>query len=120
MKSATEKAAGEVQTGITKARKDVATLAGALEELEHVRAGKGAANGHGRAAARRSGAVGRSEGWTGAWRNVERAGARGQRILKGLARGIERYPLLGGLAALGIGFGIATLLFRRSPRDAGE
>ena len=120
MKRATERAVGDVQADITKARREVATLAGALAQLDDLRAGKAAVNAHGPAVAGRAGAGGRDERWTAAWRNVQRASVRGQSMLKGLAHGIERHPLLGSLAAHGVGFGIATLLFRRHPSDPGE
>ena len=56
----------------------------------------------------------------GFWNRLGEAGARGEKAADGLAHEIERHPLIGGLVAFGLGFLLATLLFRRSARDSGE
>lgn len=59
-------------------------------------------------------------GWTGFRHGLDQAGARGKMVAKGLADEIQRHPLLGGMAAFGLGFWIARLLFRGSKRDSGQ
>ena len=49
---------------------------------------------------------------------LEEAGARAEMVAKSLADEIRRHPLIGGMAAFGLGFGIATLLFKRNRIDA--
>ena len=58
--------------------------------------------------------------WKGFRRRFDDVTHRGGKVARGIAHEIERHPLLGGLAAFGLGFGIATLLFKRSKRDFGQ
>jgi hypothetical protein len=57
-------------------------------------------------------------GWTGFRHGLDQAGAQGEKVARGLADEIQRHPLLGGMAAFGLGFWIATLLFRRSKGES--
>jgi len=84
--------------GIAKSREEIAALAAGLKKL---------ADGD-----KRNG------GWTGFRNRLDEAGARGEKVVQGLVDEIKRHPLIGGLAAFGLGFGIATLLFKRSKRDS--
>jgi hypothetical protein len=55
--------------------------------------------------------------WSAVQRHVAAAGSRGKRVAKGLADEIERHPLIGGMAAFGLGFGLASLLHKRAKGD---
>ncbi|MDD5224849.1 MAG: hypothetical protein PHE84_12765 [bacterium] len=87
-----------LNAGIAESREEIAALAAGLKKL---------ADGDNR-----------NSGWTGFRNRLDDAGARGEEVVQVLADEIKRHPLLGGLAAFGIGFGIATLLFKRSKRDS--
>ncbi len=52
--------------------------------------------------------------WAGFQNRIEEAGERGGKVVKGFAHEVERHPLIGGIALFGIGFMLATLLFKRS------
>jgi len=64
--------------------------------------------------------LGSSGGWTSFRSRIGEVGTRGEQIAAGLAHEIERHPLIGGMAAFGLGFVIAKLLFKRSKRDSGQ
>jgi hypothetical protein len=90
----------ELNASIAKLRVEIAALAA---ELRHEVPGDG---------------DGPGSGWTAFRNGLGEAGARGGKIADGVAIEIERHPLIGGAVAFGIGFLIATLLFKRSSRDS--
>jgi hypothetical protein len=51
---------------------------------------------------------------------IGEAGSRAKWAVKGLKVEIERHPLIGGMAAFGLGFGLAAVLFKRAKSDAEE
>jgi hypothetical protein len=55
--------------------------------------------------------------WSVVQHRIGAAGSQGKRVAKGLAEEIERHPLIGGMAAFGLGFGLASLLFKRTEHD---
>jgi len=57
------------------------------------------------------------DSWAGFRHRPDTVSARGGKLAQGLADKIERHPVIGGLVAFGVGFGIATLLFKRRKRD---
>jgi len=57
--------------------------------------------------------------WSAIQHRIGEAGSRGRLAAKGLAEQVERHPLIGGVAAFGLGFGLATLLFKRA-KDHGS
>ena len=96
-----------LHAGIARSREEIAVLAAELRRLADWKGDAQSGNG----AAEQANGV---EGWRAVQHGLGEAGVRGKRVLSGLAEEIERHPLLGGMAAFGLGFGIASLLFRRS------
>ena len=107
----------ELNAGIAKSREEIAALAAGLEKLAEGKIDKFFVDGK-RPQEDPANGDKRNGGWTGFRHRLEEAGARGEKIAQGLADEIKRHPLLGGLAAFGLGFGIATLLFKRSKSDS--
>ena len=54
--------------------------------------------------------------WRSLWHGLHEAGVEGGRLGRGVADEIERHPVLGGMAAFGLGFWVATLLFKKSAK----
>jgi len=111
-----EKNLDELNAGISKLREEFAVLAAGFKKpagrkidrssVDEEQPQEGPVNGdqyHG--------------GWTGFRHRLDEAGARGERVAKGLADEIERHPLMGGMAAFGLGFMIARILFKRRKKD---
>ena len=105
-----------LNAGIAKSREEIAALAAGLKKLAEWKIDEssvdwehplqGPANGdkcYGK--------------WTGFRHRLDEAGARGEKVAEGLADEIRRHPLIGGMAAFGLGFVIAKLLFRRGKKD---
>lgn len=113
-----EKNLAAMNARIAKSREEIAALAAGLNELadwgtdtssvDRLRWHNGPSNG-----GKHSG------GWRSLRHSLDEARARSGKAAKGLADEIERHPLIGGLAAFGLGFGIATVLYRRSKSDSG-
>jgi len=103
-----------LNAGIAKSREEIGALLADLKKLsvlrndkafvDIVRSKEGPAEG----------------GWTGFKHKLDEAGARGEKAAKGLADEIKRHPLIAGATAFGLGFVIATVLFKRSKRDSGQ
>ena len=51
--------------------------------------------------------------WAVLWRGLRQAGVQGKKLSGGIADEMERHPLLGGVAAFGLGYALARMLFRR-------
>ena len=102
---------------IVKSREDIAALAAGLKKLSEWQADKdhleleetphGPSNGNGHAT-----------GWSAVRRGFAEAEAKGESAVRGFANQMERHPLLGGMAAFGVGFVLATLMFKRSHGNA--
>ena len=93
-----EKDLNKLHADLAKAREEIAALAASLEKLAPCKTDKGS---------------GEHES-SGFQHKLEAVGAGGGKVVKGLAEEIERHPLVGGMAAFGIGFVIAMMLFKRS------
>ena len=92
---------------LAKSREEIAALAADLKKLaDGAHPQDGPANGDQR-----------DGGWTGFWHGLDEAGARGEKVAKGLADEIERHPLIGGMAAFGLGYVIARLIYRRDKKE---
>jgi len=108
-----------LNAGIAKSREEIDALAAVLKKLPEWKITRPSVLGEHPLEGPTNGDK-RHGGWTGFRRRLDDAGSRGGKIVKGLAEEIERHPLLGGMAAFGLGFAIATLLYRRSKRDSGQ
>jgi len=87
----------EMNAEIAKSRKEIAALAASL--------GKLAGGGNGKSSV---------EHEQSAFRHgLQEVGTRGGEVANGFADEIKRHPLISGVTALGIGFVIAMLLFKR-------
>ena len=93
-----------LNASIAKSREEMATLASRLNSL----------------ATGLSDVEGGESKWSALQHRIGAAGSRGKLAAQGLAEEIERHPLIGGMAAFGLGFGLATLLFKRAKSDADE
>jgi hypothetical protein len=114
-----EKNLDAMNARIAESREEIAALAAGLKELVERKTDTSSVDGslwH----------DGPSNGGnrSGAWRSfrhsLDEVSSRGGKVAKGVADEIERHPLMGGLAAFGLGFGIATLLYRRSKNGSGR
>ncbi len=93
-----EKDLAKLNADLAKAREEIAALAASLEKL---------------AACKNEKCSGEHER-SGFQHKLEAVGAGGGKVAQGLAEEIERHPLIGGVAAFGVGFVIAMMLFKRS------
>jgi hypothetical protein len=89
---------GELSASIAQLRVEIAALAAGMKQEVPGNGGKP------------------GSGWTIFRDRLGEAGAKGEKIADGVALEIERHPLIGGMVAFGIGFLIATLLFKRRAR----
>ena len=93
-----------LNAGLAKSREEMAALASRLNALSQ---GLAAAEGE-------------ESKWSAIQHRIVAVGSRGKETAQDLVEEIERHPLIGGLPAFGVGFGIATLLFKRplaGPRE---
>ena len=104
-----------VAAGIAKSRDELAELAAGLKRLAEWPIDKSSAHAQDRPERPVNG--NRHGGWTGFRHGIDRASTRSMKVADGLAVEIERHPLIGGMAAFGLGFGLATLLFKRNGHD---
>ncbi|MCK9462454.1 MAG: hypothetical protein M0R80_22765 [Proteobacteria bacterium] len=88
----------EMSTEIAKSRKEIAVLTASLAKL------KGGKNGKSTVELEQSGFR----------HGLEVVGAKGGEVANGLSEEIKRHPLISGVTALGLGFVIAMLIFKRS------
>jgi hypothetical protein len=103
-----------LKVGVAKSHEEMAAHAVVLKKLAKQKIDKHSGNGGHRQEDPGNGR------WMAFRRGLDEVGARGEKVAKGLADEIKRHPLLGGMAAFGLGFVIARLLFRRSKRDSGQ
>ncbi|RJO66292.1 MAG: hypothetical protein C4523_13030 [Myxococcales bacterium] len=96
-----EKHLEALNASIEKSREEIDALAAALKKLPE-EGGQGSTNGK----------------WTALRQRLDEVGAQSGKVVKGLTSEIERHPLVGGIAAFGAGFTIATLLFKRGKGDS--
>jgi hypothetical protein len=99
-----------LNAGIAKSRNEIAALAAGLNKLAEWKTDKSDIDGNGS----RSPVNGNKNhaGWTDFQYRLDDVGSRGKKVAKGLADEIERHPLIGGMAAFGLGFVLAKWLFR--------
>ena len=102
-----------LNAGIAKSREEIAALAAGMKKLAEWKIEESPVDGEQPKDGPANGANGHG-GWTGFRHRLDEAGTRGEKVAKVLAEEIERHPLIGGIAAFGLGFAIARLLFRRS------
>jgi hypothetical protein len=94
-----DKQLDEMTAAIARSRDELAALTATLKRLS-------------------SNGTGHDSAWSGFQHGIEVAGSRGRKVAAGVADELERHPILGGLVAFGVGFGIATLLYKRAPSDS--
>ncbi|OGQ81016.1 MAG: hypothetical protein A2289_14335 [Deltaproteobacteria bacterium RIFOXYA12_FULL_58_15] len=104
-----------VNAEVAESREEIAALAAGLNELTKRRLEDHAVDRLSWLDSRENGGT-PHRGWKGFRRRLGDVSTRGGEVAKGIAHEIERHPLIGGLAAFGLGFGIAMLLFKRSKR----
>jgi hypothetical protein len=98
---------------VSKTRREIAALALSLNELAEWRLSNLSVDGSDWHDGPGNGGE-RHGGWASFRQRLDAARARGGKVADGVAHEIERHPLIGGLAAFGLGFGVAMLLFRKS------
>lgn len=99
-----------LNAGIAKSREEIAALAAGLNKLAEWKTDKSDINGKSsRVPANGHNANG---GWTDFRYKLDDVGTRGIKVAKSLADEIEHHPLIGGMAAFGLGFVIAKWLFK--------
>ena len=104
---------------VAKSREEIAALAAGLNELAAWRLENLSVDGLSWHDGPGNGGTHHS-GWKGFRHRLDEVSVLGGKVTKGLADEIKRHPLIGSLAAFGLGFGIATLLFKRSKRGSGQ
>lgn len=88
----------EMSTEIAKSRKEIAVLTASLAKLTGGKNGKSTVE----------------HEQSGFRHGLEVVGAKGGEVANGLSEEIKRHPLISGVTALGLGFVIAMLIFKRS------
>ena len=88
----------EMSAEIAKSRKEIAALTAGLAKLHGGKNGKAAVEPE----------------QSGFRHGLEVVSARGGEVANGLSEEIKRHPLISGVTALGLGFVIAMLIFKRS------
>ena len=106
-----------LSAGIAKSREEIVALAAGLKKLAQWKIDESSVDGQHPQEVPANGDTCHG-GWTGFRHRLDEAGAQGKKVAKGLADEIERHPLIGGMAAFGLGFVIARLLFRRSKENS--
>jgi hypothetical protein len=104
-----------LNANIVKSRDDIAELAAGLKKLadwqnEEERSAveephNGSSNGNG---------TEHNGRWTALRQRITDAGSKGGKVAQGFAVEMQRHPLLGSMAVFGVGFMLATLVFKRS------
>lgn len=112
-----EKNLDALNAGIAKSREEIAALGTGLKKLADGKIDESSVDGEHPQERPGNGDTWHG-GWTGFRHRLDEAGARGKKVVKGLADEIERHPLIGAMAAFGLGFVIARMLFRRSKKDS--
>jgi len=88
----------EMSAEIAKSRKEIAVLTASLAKVNGGKNGKSTVE----------------HEQSGFRHGLEVVGARGGEVANGLSEEIKRHPLISGVTALGLGFVIAMLIFKRS------
>jgi hypothetical protein len=102
---------------IAKSREDIAALAASFRRLAEWKVDKSSVDGKCPPEGPANGEK-RNGKWMAFRHGLDEAGVRGMQVAKGLSDEIERHPLIGGMVAFGLGFGIARLIFRRNKSDS--
>jgi hypothetical protein len=101
-----------LNAGIAKSREEIAALAAGLNKLAEWKTDKSDIDGKGSRVPTNGNK--HNGGWEDFRYKLDDVGARGQKVARSLADEIERHPLIGGMAAFGLGFVVAKWLFRSS------
>jgi hypothetical protein len=111
-----EKELDELKADIASLRKEIAALASGAKKFAETKAAGPHAEGEYEASQHGDSATGGSAHgpWTDFQHTLDEAWTRNEKVIKNLAVEIERHPLVGSLAAFGLGFIIAKLWYRGS------
>jgi len=107
-----------LRRGLERSHEEIAALAGRVERLVDWTAANSSVV-RTRSPAGHPDGEKRASAWSSLRHGLSEAGVLGKDIGRGVATEIERHPVLGGIAAFGLGFGLAKLLFkdgRSNPR----
>ena len=108
-----EKELDALKAGIASLREEIAALATCVKQLADTKAAE--PHGEGEHEASKQGGPANGRNGHGAWTDVQHtlgeAWARNEKVIKDLAAEIERHPLVGSMAAFGLGFIIAKLWY---------
>jgi hypothetical protein len=107
-----------LNAGIAKSRDEIAALAASLNKLAEWKTDKSDIDGKGAGSAVNGNK--NHGGWTDFQYKLDDVGARGKNAAKVVADEIERHPLIGGMAAFGLGFVLAKWLFRSTKEKAAQ
>jgi flagellar biosynthesis/type III secretory pathway protein FliH len=111
-----EKELDELKADIASLREEIAALATGVKKFAETKAAEPHAEGEHETT--QQGSPAKSEQGPGVWTDfqhtLDEAWARNEKIIKDLAAEIERHPLVGSMAAFGLGFIIAKLWHRGS------
>jgi hypothetical protein len=111
-----EKELDALKADIASLREEITALATGVKKLAETKAAEPHAEGEheaGKQGGPDNGGHGHGE-WTDFQYTLDEARAQGEKVVKDLAAEIERHPLVGSMAAFGLGFIIAKLWYRGS------
>src|SRR3990172_11168025 len=108
-----EKELDALKSGIASLREEIAALATCVKQLADTKAAVPHGEGEHEATQQEGPAHSeqRHETWTDVQHTLGEAWARNEKVIKDLAAEIERHPLVGSMAAFGLGFIIAKLWY---------
>ena len=108
-----EKELDALKAGIASLREEIAALATCVKQLADTKAAEPHGEGEHEATQQEGPAHSeqRHETWTDVQHTLGEAWARNEKLIKDLADEIERHPLVGSMAAFGLGFAIAKLWY---------
>lgn len=109
-----EKELDELKADIASLREEMAALATGVKKFAETKAAEPHAEGE-HETTQQEGPAHSEQGhgaWTDFQQTLDEAWARNEKIIKDLAAEIERHPLVGSMAAFGLGFIIAKLWYR--------
>jgi hypothetical protein len=111
-----EKELDALKADIASLREEIAALATGVKKLAETKTAEPHAEGE-HEASKQGGPANGGHGhgaWTDFQHTLDEARAQGEKVVKDLAAEIERHPLVGSMAAFGLGFIIAKLWYRGS------